>query len=361
MTEGVPEILEQLGWNAFFEEAFREIASADWVPARVINQQKNLYTVQGENGEMKAAVAGRLRYQAGGSDTYPVVGDWVAVLPEGDRAVIQAVLPRKSSFSRKEAGGPTREQIVASNVDTVFLVSGLDGGRNFNLRSIERYLTIAMNSGAQPVIVLNKADICDDVDSRVNEAESVGMGVPVHAVSAIGEPGVLVLRNYISEGSTVSLLGQSGVGKSAIINALLGEDRLQVGNVRAGDRRGRHTTTHRELIILPGGGAVIDTPGMREIQLWGEEDALDNAFEDIESLAETCRFKDCTHDLEPGCAVREALENGTLDEPRFQSYLRLKRELKYLAARRDDRVRLEEKERWKKISKWARRFKKNNG
>jgi ribosome biogenesis GTPase len=361
MPEEISKVLQQLGWNAFFEEAFREVTSADWQPARVINRQKSLYTVHGEKGEMKAAVSGRLRYQAGGSDTYPVVGDWVAVLLEGDRAVIQTVLPRKSSFSRKVTGGPTQEQVVASNVDTVFLVSGLDGGRSFNLRSIERYFTLAISSGARPVIVLNKADICDDVASRVAGAEQVGLGVPVHAVSAIGAPGVNALKDYISEGSTLALLGQSGVGKSAIINALLGEDRLPVGTVRTGDRRGRHTTTHRELILLPGGGAVIDTPGMREIQLWGEENALDNAFEDIEKLAEDCRFKDCRHDLEPGCAVREALENGALDEARFQSYLRLKRELKYLAARRDDRLRLEEKEKWKKISQWAKRFKKNDG
>ena len=361
MTEHVPSNLPRLGWDAFFENAFRQMASPDWVPARVTNRQKGLYTVHAETGEMKAVMAGRLRFRSGGIDASPAVGDWVAVLRETDRAVIQAVLPRKSSFSRNIVGGQTLEQVVAANIDTVFLVSGLDGGRSFNLRSIERYLTIAMSSGARPVIVLNKADLCNDVGSRVRAAEGVGLGVPVHAVSAVGEPGVSVLRDYIVEGATVSLLGQSGVGKSAIINALLGEDRLQVGAVRAADRRGRHTTTHRELILLPGGGAVIDTPGMREIQLWGEENALDNAFEDIEGLAAGCRFKDCGHDLEPGCAVREALETGVLDEARFQSYLRLKRELKYLAARRDDRLRLEEKERWRKISRWGKQLRKNNG
>ncbi len=360
MNKDSAEILRQLGWDDFFEEAFRRLDSEEWLPARVINQQKSSYTAQGAMGEIKATVAGRLRYAAGSTGDYPVIGDWVAIaVPTHEKkGVIQSILPRKSSFSRKMPGGPTQEQVVAANVDTVFLVSGLDGGRNFNLRSIERYLTIAGDSGAQPVIVLNKADICNDVVSYVNEAELVASGVPVHAVSAVSKSGMELLHAYTAEGSTVALLGQSGVGKSAIINALLGEERLQIGTVRASDRRGRHTTTHRELILLPGGGVVIDTPGMREIQLWGEESALDDAFEDIDSIAIGCRFSDCRHDSEPGCAVREAIENGIIDETRFQSYQRLKRELKYLAARRDDRVRLEEKERWKKISQWAKRLRK---
>ena len=368
MSKEFPEILHQLGWDSFFEEGFRQLESEDWLPARVISQQKSSYTVQGEQGELKATVAGRLRYQNDVADSYPVVGDWVAVAvqPQERRGVIQAILPRKSSFSRKIAGsrqrrsgGLTQEQVVAANVDTVFLVSGLDGGRNYNLRNIERYITIAWNSGARPVIVLNKADICDDVESCVKETELIASGVPVHAVSAVSKSGLGLLHAYITEASTVALLGQSGVGKSAIINALLGEERQPVGTVRAGDRRGRHTTTQRELILLPGGGAVIDSPGMREIQLWGEESALDNAFDDIERIADSCRFSDCGHTNEPGCAVREALRDGIIDDARFQSYRRLKRELKYLAARRDDRVRQEEKERWKKISQWARRFKKN--
>lgn len=369
MSKDTPDILNQLGWGSFFEGEFRQLESDDWLPARVINQQKSLYTVQGEMGEMKATVAGRLRYHASGIDSYPVVGDWVAVAvqPREKKGIIQAIMPRKSSFSRKIAGGRqrrsggvTQEQVAAANVDTVFLVSGLDGGRNFNLRNIERYLTIAWNSGASPVIVLNKSDICEDVESWVKETEAIALGVPVHAVSAVSKSGLDELLSYVTEGSTVALLGHSGVGKSAIINALLNEERQQVGAVRAGDRRGRHTTTHRELILLPGGGAVIDTPGMREIQLWGEEEVLDNAFDDIEKLADNCRFSDCSHGSEPGCAVQEALQSGDIDEARFLSYERLKRELKYLAARRDDRVRLEEKEKWKKIAQWAKRYKKNN-
>jgi len=355
------DILVRLGWNSFFEEEFLRLESEEWQPARVISQHKNSWAVLGEHGELRVTVSGRLRYQIDGVDSYPVVGDWlvVAVQPDEKEGVIRAILPRKSSFSRKTAGELTQEQVVAANVDTVFLVSGLDGGRNFNLRNIERYLTVAWNSGAQPVIVLNKADVCDDVPSHINEAELVASGVPVHAVSAVSRWGLEALNTYITGGNTVALLGHSGVGKSAIINALLGEERQQVGTVRAGDQRGRHTTTRRELILLPSGGAVIDTPGMREIQLWGEESVLGDAFDDIERLAENCRFVDCQHDSEPGCAVRTAIQRGDIDAARFQSYLRLKRELRYLEVRRNDRTRIEEKERWKKISQWARRFKKN--
>jgi ribosome biogenesis GTPase len=283
----------------------------------------------------------------------------VAVRHAERKGVIRAILPRKSSFSRKAAGGPTQEQVVSANVDTVFLVSGLDGGRNFNLRNIERYITVAWNSGAQPVIVLNKADLCDDVPSSIYEADLAASGVPVHAVSAVTGWGLDALNAYITGGDTVALLGHSGVGKSAIINALLGEERQPVGTVRSSDRRGRHTTTRRELILLPAGGAVIDTPGMREIQLWGEESVLRDAFDDIEGLAGNCRFADCRHGSEPGCAVRAAIKRGDIEDARFQSYLRLKRELRYLEARRNDRARIEEKERWKKISQWARRFRKN--
>ena len=361
MSKESTEILHRLGWNSFFEEEFRRLESDTWQPARVISQHKNSWAVLGENGELRVTVSGRLRYQIDGVDSYPVVGDWlaVAVQPGEKKGVIRAILPRKSSFSRKTAGELTQEQVVAANVNTVFLVSGLDGGRNFNLRNIERYLTVAWNSGAQPVIVLNKADVCEDVPSRVGEAELVASGVPVHAVSAVTGWGLDALNTYVSSGDTVALLGHSGVGKSAIINALLGEERQQVGTVRGGDRRGRHTTTRRELILLPSGGAVIDTPGMREIQLWGEESVLGNAFDDIERLAENCRFADCQHGSEPGCAVRAAIQRGDIDAARFQSYLRLKRELRYLEARRNDRTRIEEKERWKKISQWARRFRKN--
>jgi ribosome biogenesis GTPase len=291
----------------------------------------------------------------------------VAVQPQAgeNKGVIQAILPRKSSFSRQVAGGrqrlgggKTREQVVAANVDIVFLVSGLDGGRNANLRRTERYLVLAWNSGAQPVIILNKTDLCPDVEAHVSDMETIAPGVAVHAVSAREKTGLDALKTYLTTGKTTALLGPSGVGKSAIINALLGSERQETGEVREKDRRGRHITTRRELILLPDGGAVIDTPGMREIQVWGGEDSLEDAFEDIEYLARQCRFKDCRHSSEPGCAVRAAIRQGELDAARFKSYRKLQLEFRYLAARQEGRVRLEEKNRWKKLSQWAKQIKK---
>jgi len=256
-------------------------------------------------------------------------------------------------------GGRTQQQVIAANIDIVFLVSGLDGGRNLNLRRMERYLTLAWNSGARPIIVLNKSDLCPDIESVMRDTEEIAPGVPVHAVSALEKLGLDVLRDYITKGQTAALLGSSGVGKSAIINAMLGTERLQVGAVRESDREGRHTTTQRELILLPGGGAVIDTPGMREIQLRGDEKGLRDAFADIEQLAEHCRFSDCRHDNEPGCAVREAIETGVLHPARFESYRRLQRELRHQAAREDYSAGQEEKLRWKKLAQLQKRFKRD--
>jgi ribosome biogenesis GTPase len=368
MTAGEPAIsLEELGWDDFFADEFRKTGIPDAVPARIITQQKSLCTVRNESGEMTATIAGRLRFKADNSVAYPVVGDWAAVTPRPDegKGIIRAILPRRSSFSRQVAGvrqrlggGQTQEQVVAANIDTVFLVSGLDGGRNLNLRRMERYLTLAWNSGARPVIVLNKIDLCPDIVAAISEAVEIAPGVPVHAVSATERTGLEELDIYITKGSTVALLGQSGVGKSAIINALLGVERLKVGDIRASDHKGRHTTTHRELILLPGGGAVIDTPGMREIQVRGDEGGLRDAFEDIESLAGLCRFSDCRHENEPGCAVREAIERGTLDPARFRSYRKLQRELRHVAMRESNGIRLEEKLRWKRISQMAKRIRK---
>ena len=362
--------LEEFGWDAFFDDEFRKAGIPDTVPARVISQHKDLCMVQCEHGELAATISGRLRYRADTGLAYPVVGDWVAISPQLNerKAVIRAVLPRKSSFSRQASGGrqrlsggPAQEQVVAANIDTVFLVSGLDGGRSLNLRRVERYLTLAWNSGASPVIVLNKADLCPDIESVIKDAEGIASGVPVHAASATEKLGLDELRKYITGGSTAALLGQSGVGKSAIINALLGEERLQVGAVRESDRQGRHTTTGRELILLPDGGAVIDTPGMREIQVRGDEEGLKDTFDDIEQLAGQCRFSDCRHDNEPGCAVRAAIEGGTLDPARFQSYRRLQRELRHQAAREQYSANQEEKLRWKKIAKWAKQINKQKG
>ena len=346
--------LKQLGWDSFFEQHFEPFRNEGCVPARVAREHKELYLVYCEDRELAAKVSGRFRHNASARSDFPAVGDWVAIesrLEEG-KATIHGTLPRKSSFCRKVAWVKTEEQVIAANIDTVFLVSGLEG--DFNLRRIERYLTVAWESGARPVVVLNKADLCPDVDRGIAEAQAVAIGVPVHAVSAINGQGLEALREYIAAGTTAALLGSSGVGKSTLINHLLGTESLRVGAVREDDGRGRHITTWRELVLLPGGGVMIDTPGMRELQLWADKGSLESSFEDIAGLAHACRFTDCRHKTEPGCAVREAIEEGTLDEGRLRSYLKLKKELAYLAVRKDLRARIYEKNRWKQVAKWAR-------
>lgn len=360
-------ILTDLGWNAFFAGAFRNLGSPELVPARVVTQHKRILQVKSEHGEMAATVSGRLYYHAQETNLYPVTGDWVAVqvLADENKGVIQAVLPRKSSFSRQVAGGRKRlsgglamEQVVAANIDTAFLVGGLDGGRNLNLKRLERYLVLARGSDASPVIVMNKVDLCPDVESRILEIERIAPDTPVHAVSALAGTGLGELRTYLVPGNTAALLGPSGVGKSAIINALCGRERQAVGAVRESDLRGRHTTTRRELISLPGGSNVIDTPGLREIQVWSNAGQLEETFGDIETIASLCRFNDCRHDEEPGCAVREAIASGELDPERLRNYEKLKRDLRHQEARLDNHARLEEKAKWKKIAQLSKEMQK---
>jgi ribosome biogenesis GTPase len=348
--------LEELGWNDFFAAAFAPYAEQGLVPARVV-AQKGLNQVSTGDAEHYADMAGKLRHELRGPDSlgHPAVGDWVALrLPTGEgRAMIHAILPRKSKFSRKSAGQRTEEQVVAANVDTIFLVSGLDG--DFNPRRIERYLTAAWDSGAQPVVVLNKLDRCEDPETCLIETEAVAMGVPVHRVSARTGEGCEDLASYIIPGQTVGFLGSSGVGKSTLINRLLGREAQATGDVREGDDRGRHTTTHRELLRLPGGALLIDTPGLRELQLWAGPDALEGTFAEVDRLAASCRFADCAHEGEPGCAVIRAAAEGTLSPARLESYRKLQRELRYLALRQDERGRAEQKQRWRAIHKAARK------
>ena len=348
--------LTDLGWNPFFETSFEQYRSMNYSPMRISRENKEQYMAFSEYGELACEVSGRLRFGAGSKADFPAVGDWVAGYVNHDemKATVHAVLTRKSVFSRKVAGQVTDEQIVAANVDTVFIVTGLD--LNFNLRRIERYLAMAWNSGAMPVIVLNKSDLCTDAESRKLEVELVAPGVDVCTLSAAHNTGIKSLEKYIIPGKTVAFLGSSGVGKSTIINSLLGTDKQRVNEVSELGSRGRHTTTFRELIVLPGGGIVIDTPGMRELQVWGDEEGLKQVFDDIGELSLSCRFKDCSHENEPGCAILQAVEDGTLDPERLESYYKLKKEFSYLANRQDMKASAIEKAKNKGISKEIKRI-----
>lgn len=341
----MPPDLTAVGWNPRRAEEFAPHARKGLIPARVSHEHTHIYRVLTATGEMLARVAGRLRHRASARTDYPAVGDWVAVEPDrhGGEARIHAILPRISRFSRRAAGDVTEEQIVAANIDMVFLVAGLD--RDFNVRRLERYLVVASESGASPVIVLNKADLADDPEARVEEVRALAPGVPVHAVSCEVPGSLEPLRRYLGHGQTGALLGSSGVGKSTIVNRLIGRDLLPTREVRESDSRGRHVSTNRELVLLPGQGVIIDTPGMRELQLWETGEALAGTFGDIEALAMQCRFRDCHHRSEPGCAVVAAEAAGTLASGRLASFHKLAAEQTYQARQQDERAQIEEKRR----------------
>jgi ribosome biogenesis GTPase len=341
--------LETYGWDGFFAEAFAPLAAEGFEAGRVFLQHNRALMLYTAAGELQAETTGRLRFHARGAEDLPAVGDWVAFrrVSEEEKAKIHEILPRRSKFSRRAAGSETAEQIVAANVDTVFLVTGLD--HDFNPRRVERYLIMAWESGAEPVVVLNKADLIEEVEERRREIESVAPGVPVLALSAKRGVGVEQLLPYVGRGRTVALMGSSGTGKSTITNRLLGAEVQRTQEVRLEDARGRHTTTHRELFVLPGAGLVLDTPGMRELQLLVSERGLRETFEEIEAAAALCRFTDCRHEGEPGCAVREALDEGRLDPQRYQNYRKMQAEMRHTATLVDPRKAQDEKERVKRI------------
>lgn len=342
------------GWDDNFNNELKKIDDKGYMPARVVRQEKGCYHVQCEYGEVTAEVSGKFRYNSKSTSDFPAVGDWVAIklINECKSAIIYNVLPRKSSLTRKAPisggrtvrdidgmkmvfGGATEEQVIAANIDVLFFVMSLDN--DYSLKRMERYLTVGWNSGATPVIILNKTDLCTDLNEKLNEIEKISGGVNIHCISAMKNQGIEELRQYINTGKTVGLFGSSGVGKSTISNCILRTETLATGEVREKDSKGRHTTTWRELILLPEGGLIIDTPGMREFQVWLDQDELDIKFEDIKNIESQCKFNNCKHKKEPGCAIKEALEDGTLSKERYENYLKLQIEVGYLNHRINQR------------------------
>ncbi|MFO7675681.1 MAG: ribosome small subunit-dependent GTPase A [bacterium] len=324
--------LAELGWNEHFARALAGREADGLAPARITAREKERWLAHDGTAELTCALAGRLRREAEQSGGFPAAGDWVAVRPlDRARAAIHELLPRRTRLSRKVPGAWTEEQVIAANIDTVFIVAGLD--RDFNPRRVERYVTAARAGGAAPVIVLNKTDLCPDPAAAADGLGALAAGIAVHPVSALADTGLDALRPYARAGETVAFVGSSGVGKSSLINRLLGVERQATGEISRAVGKGRHITTRRELIPIPGGGLLVDTPGLRELQLWGGGDDLEAAFEDIEALARRCRFRDCRHEDEPGCAVRAAVEAGELELERLRNYEKLRRELKFLARR----------------------------
>ena len=339
--------LESLGWDTAWEAVRATLAYDDLMPARVATQHRGGYLLFTADGDLSAVVSGRFRHETRAPADFPVVGDWV-LQRDG---VIHALLPRRTAFSRKTNLGLIEEQVAAANVDVVFVVAALDSEPN--LRRIERYVTVAYESGAEPVLLLSKADLCDDVDAAVAAVRDVVPGTPVHAVSARTGGGLEVLDTYCRPGRTAVFLGPSGVGKTTLLNALTGTERATTA-VRE-DGRGRHTTTQRELVLVEGRGLVIDTPGMRELQLWDADAGLSAVFADVEALARECRFADCAHAGEPGCAIRAALDDGSLDGERFAGYRKLEREELFIAKKRDLKQVSDEKRQYKIFARRLRR------
>ncbi|MFP7492619.1 ribosome small subunit-dependent GTPase A [Terribacillus saccharophilus] len=343
-----------LGWNEQLETA-KQAYDQQWTPARVVLEHKHLYRVLDEHGELLAAPSGKFRQ----TSDFPAVGDWVLVDARHDegKATIHALLPRKSKFSRKEAGAVTKEQIIAANVDYVYLVMALN--QDYNLRRLERYLLAAYDSGALPCIVLSKGDLCGDIGQKLQEVENIAPGVDVYVTSAVDRRGIDAIEQQLTAGVTAAFLGSSGAGKSTLVNMLFGQEVQLAGAIRDDDGKGRHTTTHRELVQLPGGGMIIDTPGMRELQLWNQHHTgMKSAFADIDLLGGECRFRDCTHSNEPGCRVQEAIEAGELEDERLHSYFKLQRELQYLEGKTSVKAQQEQRKQFKQLSKQVKQVKK---
>lgn len=342
---------KNLGFDAFFQKHSQECQLESISIGRICAEYKENYKLFCEFGELNASISGKFRNNCKIREDFPAVGDWVLFdyIENENKAIIQEIFPRKSKFSRKVAGQQTQEQIIASNVDFAFIVCALN--YDLNLRRIERYLSLIWQSGATPVVILTKSDLCSDVQAKISEVENIAFGVDVHAISNISTQGIEILRKYFADNKTVVLLGSSGVGKSSLINNLAKEEIMKVNVLRSNIDKGRHTTTHKQMIILPNGGLIIDTPGIRELQLWDAEDGISQTFSDIEELAKSCKFTDCTHTNEPGCAVQKAIVDGFLDEIRLENYLKVQKEQEYLISRQTQSAAKVERDKWKAIHK----------
>ncbi|WP_400241826.1 ribosome small subunit-dependent GTPase A [Niallia sp. JL1B1071] len=345
--------LTQIGYNNNVKEQFEKVAKTNQIIGRISLEHKRMYRVWSVYGELLCEVSGKLAFDAHSREEYPAVGDWVIVSPriEERKGTITAILPRKSKFSRKVAGNNTEEQIVAANVDTIFLVNSLN--EDLNIRRLERYLTLTWESGANPVIVLTKADLAIDLKEKLMLVEGVAHGIPIITISVVNNTGLDDLQTYLHPGKTIALLGSSGVGKSTLTNYLIGFEKQEVQGIRDSDAKGRHTTTNRKMVLLPNNAILIDTPGMRELQLWNSEEGISNSFSEIEELSACCKFRDCQHEKEIGCAVKLAIENGEIKEERLQSYKKLLRELAFLERRQDKKAQSDEKKKWKSMTKQA--------
>jgi ribosome biogenesis GTPase len=338
-----------MGWTSYFQSQLDNFCSDKFFPARVVGVRKNNFLVSHGKKEWLATAAGRLKHQS--DSLYPVVGDWVLMTD----TAISAVLARKNALSRGAAGThgkqdahPTSEQVIAANLDTVFVVCGLD--RDFNIRRIERYLTLVYNCGLDPVVILTKADLHQDPEYFACDVESIAFGVPVHLVSARDDNGLIPLEKYLSPGQTITMVGSSGAGKSTLVNRLYGKTVQATGSVSDKMGKGKHITSSRDLIMMPQGGMMIDNPGIREIAFWDDDGGVEVAFPEIENLAGACRFFNCSHEHEPGCRVLQAVTDGEISQDRLESYRKMKRELTYLSHRQHKSADRLEKERWKDVA-----------